>query len=331
MKKAKICDLLGIEYPIIQAPMTWITSAEMVAAVSEAGGLGTLGPNAGAKTVTTSITENGERLRQQIKKVKSLTRKPFAVNLVIALPDYPKQGMEFSEECLRVIIEEKAPVVITVGGDAEVFTGRLKREGIKVLHRAVPINVGVAKASEKAGVDVIVAVGCDGGGHSGIDQIPTFSLIPQIVDAVKIPVIAGGGISDGRGLAAALAVGAEGAYLGTRFIASKECPAHSEAKQALIDATDIGTVTITGVFGILRSQRNALMERCLDMAAMGATPLDVATIYGGGFKTGLLDGDLIDGNLSWGAVVGMIKDIKSASDIIQDILKEADQALQRLC
>jgi len=330
MKKTRICSLLGIEYPIIQSPMTWITSAEMVAAVSEAGGLGTLGPNAGAKTVSTIISETTERLRQQVKQVKSLTKKPFAVNLVIALPDYPKQGKEFSDECLKVIIEEKVPVVLSVGNDAELYTGRLKQAGIKVVHRAAPINVDAAKKAEQAGVDALIAAGYDGGGHSGSDKIPTFSLIPQIADAVKIPVIAGGGIVNGRGMAAALALGAEGVYIGTRFIASKECPAHPKAKQALLDAIDTSTVTLTGVFGELRSQRNPLMERCLEMAAKGATPLELATTYGGAFKTGLLEGDLINGNLSWGAGAGMIKDIKSADAIIQDVLKEAEQVLKRL-
>ena len=151
MKKTRICGLLNITHPIIQAPMTWITSAEMVAAVSEAGGLGTLGPNAGFTTGTADIAENGERLRRQIRRVRELTGKPFAVNLIIALPDYPKHGREYSDECLKVIIEERVPIVITVGDDTGIYTSPLKQAGITVLHRAAPVNVKAAQAADQAG------------------------------------------------------------------------------------------------------------------------------------------------------------------------------------
>lgn len=330
MKKTILCDLLGIEFPIIQAAMTWVTSAEMVAAVSEAGGLGTLGPNAGATTITTSITETSERVREQIQKVRSLTKRPFAVNLVIPSPKAPPQSREFSDGFFRVIIEERVPVAVTVGPDPALYTGGLKQAGVKVLHRALPVNVEAAKKAAETGVDALVAVGVDGGGHTGIDAIPTFCLVPQIVDAVKIPVIAGGGIVDGRGLAAALAMGAAGVYMGTRFIASAECPAHPMAKQALLGTTDTGTVTLATEVGILRAQRNPLIQRCLDMAARGATPLEIYSVERRGIKTGLLDGDLVNGNLTWGAAVGMIKDVKSVGAIMHDILSEADEILRKL-
>ncbi len=330
MKGTIICDLLGIKYPIIQAPMTWITSAELVAAVSEAGGLGTLGPNAGAVTPPSSVVEACARLREQIRKVMSLTGKPFAVNLAIRAFDLPGSSKNYSDEFLRVILDEKVPVVVTVGPSADLYTKPLKQAGIKVLHRALPVNVEAARRAENAGVDILIAVGVDGGGHSGLDAIPTLSLLPQIVDAVKIPVVAGGGIVDGRGAVAALALGAAGIFMGTRFIACSESPAHPKAKQVLMDSIDDQTVTVITASGVLRSHRNPFMEHCLSLAAKGATPMEMYLVERGAIKTGLLDGDVVNGNLTWGASAGIIKSVKTARDIVHDILKEADEVLKKL-
>ena len=330
MKKTRLCELLGIEYPLIQAPMTWITWAELAAAVSNAGGLGVIGPNAGERTETADIVETGERLRRQIRKVKSLTNKPFGVNIIIALPGYPPRGKEYSDQCVKIILEEGIPVAVLVGDGPEIYVKQLKEAGMKVLHRALPVNVETARKAELAGVDALAAVGFEGGGHVG-DRIPTFVLIPQVVDALKIPVVAGGGIIGGRGMAAALALGAEGVYMGTRFIATTECPAHHNFKQAILDAKDTSTVTCTGPNRILRALKTPLLERALQMEVDGSIPLERALVYASGFLKGMLDGDMaVEGTLPCGAGAGLITEIKSAAEVVRDVVREADEILARL-
>ena len=265
MKRTRICHLLNIQYPIIQAPMNWIAGIELASAVSNAGGLGTIVINAGYRTITTDVAETGERLREQIKKIKELTTKPFAVNFAARAGAGFREAMVYSDECVKVAIEEGIPVAILAGTHPELYTNRLKEAGVKVLHRPNPCTVKDAKNAEEVGVDAVIAVGYDAGGHSGVYRTPTFVLVPQVVDAVKVPVIAGGGIADARGFVAALALGAEGVYIGTGFITTHECPAHANFKQAIINATDTGTVTWTTPLGITRALRNALSERCLEM------------------------------------------------------------------
>jgi len=330
MKKTRICELLGIRYPVIQAPMTWITWAELAAAVSNAGGLGVIGPNAGERTVATDAVETGERLRRQIKKIKSLTQNPFGVNLLIAEKDYPPGGKVYSDECFKVILEEGVPAVVLSGGAPETYTKPLKDARIKVLHRALPVNIESAKRAEKVGVDALIAVGFEGGGHVGRDCISTFVLVPQIVEAIRIPVVAGGGITDGRTMAAAFALGAEGVYLGTRFIATTECVAHRNFKEAILKATDTSTATCTGVIGVLRALGNPLMKQCIQMETDGSTPLERAKLYAGGFRKGMLEGDMTEGVLACGAGAGMIKEIKSAAEVVHGIVTEAEQVLNRL-
>ncbi|MDO8491501.1 MAG: nitronate monooxygenase [Dehalococcoidia bacterium] len=326
----RVCKLLGIRYPVIEAPMTWITWAELAAAVSNAGGLGVIGHNAGARTPSADAVETGERLRLQIRKVKTLTDKPFGVNLTVALPDYPPGGKAYSDQCLKVILEEGIPVAVMVGAAPEVYARQLKDAGIKVVHRSIPVNVDAARRAEQAGVDILAAVGFEGGGHVGHDCIPTFVLIPQIVDAVRIPVVAGGGIMDGRGMAAALALGAEGVYIGTRFMAATECAAHPNFKQAILDAADTGTVTCVGEMGVLRALRNPALERVIQMERTGSTPLERAKLYAGGFRRGMLEGDLVEGTLGCGAGAGLIKEVKSAADIVQEIIADCEKTLAGL-
>ena len=326
----RICKLLGIEYPVIEAPMTWITWADLAAAVSNAGGLGVIGHNAGARTPSANAVETGERLRLQIRKVKTLTKKPFGVNLTVALPDYPPGGKAYSDQCLKVILEEGIPVAVMVGAAPEVYARQLKDAGIKVVHRSIPVNVDAAKRAEQAGVDVLAAVGYEGGGHVGHDCIPTLVLIPQIVDAVRIPVVAGGGIMDGRGMAAALALGAEGVYMGTRFMAATECAAHPDFKKAILDAKDTDTVTCVGEMGVLRALRNPMTDRVIQMERTGSTPLERAKIYAGGFRKGMLEGDLVEGTLGCGAGAGLIKEVKSAAAIIQEVVQDCEKTLAGL-
>ena len=327
MKKTPLCELLGIEYSVIQAPMNWITWAELAAAVSNAGGLGVIGPNAGERTETKDVVETGERLRRQIRKTKSLTQKPFGVNLMTSNPDHPGGGSPFSDQCLKVILEEGIQVAVLAGSEPEKYVTHLKDAGIKILHRALPVNVTVAKKAEQAGVDALVAVGFDGGGHTGYDRISTFVLIPQIVDALQIPVVAGGGIVDGRGMASALTLGAEGVYMGTRFIATMECPAHQNVKQAILDAIDTSTVTVTGTVGVLRALKTPLMERCVQMEASGSTLQEISNLYRPAYMKGMLEGDIMEGTFICGAGAGLINEVKSAGDIVRNIVKEADQIL----
>jgi enoyl-[acyl-carrier protein] reductase II len=330
MKKSGLCELLGIEYPVIQAPMNWITAAELAGAVSAAGGLGVIGPNAGERTQTDDVVETGERLRRQIRKVKSITDKPFGVNLMTFFADHAAESRAFSDQCLQVILEEKVPVAVLAGTGPGEYTKRLKRERVKVLFRALQPNVGTAREAEEAGVDAFIAVGFEAGGHAGYDRIPTLVLVPQIVDAVQIPVVAGGGIVDGRGMAAALALGAQGIFMGTRFVATPECSAHQNVKKAIVDAADTSTVTVTGTVGVLRALKSPLMERCLQLEASGGTLQEMSNLYRPGYAKGMVQGNAAEGTFVCGAGAGLIREIKGAAEVVRDIVKEAERVIAAL-
>ena len=323
MKSNRLCELLGIEYPIIQAPMNWITGAELASAVSNAGGLGVIGPNAGATEETDDVVETGERLRQQIRKTRSLTKKPFGVNLMSASTDLRPGSKPFSDQCTKVAIEEGISIAVLAGDKPELYSKQLKQAGIKVLHRALIVNVEIAQKAEQAGIDAFIAVGFEAGGHSGFHRIPTFVLVPQIVNALKIPVVAGGGIADGRGMAAALALGAEGVYIGTAFMVATECPVHRNVKQAIVEATDTSTISIEGLGGIvLRAMKSPVIERCIQMEANGITREEITTLYRSGYRPGMLEGDSIRGTFVFGADAGLIKEIKSAGEIVESLVKD---------
>ena len=348
MIETRVTSLLGIRYPIIQAAMAWITNAEMVASVSNAGGLGTLGPNAGAKTDTKDAYETGERLRNQIKKVRKLTDKPFAVNIVVPSDEGEKK---FSDACLEVAIEEKVPIAIVSQGSPSMYTGRLKAAGTKVLHVvSVPKH---AKNAEEAGVDGLITSGTEGGGHGGFDQLTTFILIPQVSDYVKLPVIAGGGIADSRGFIAALALGAEGVYMGTRFAATQECPAHPNLKQALLKASAVDTVTIkhgaysfdktldvqTGMRrGSLRLLLNKFSRQVIEMETRHATPEEILDLLnyplpGADISRTMASsvyGDPDNGRIGAGQDVGLINDIPSCKELIERIINGADNIIERI-
>jgi NAD(P)H-dependent flavin oxidoreductase YrpB (nitropropane dioxygenase family) len=331
VKKTLLCELLGIKYPLIQAPMNWITGAELVAAVSDAGGLGVIGPNAGATTVTEDVDETAKRLRQQIRKTRSLTGKPFGVNIMSASNDLRPGSQPFSNRCTEVVIEERVPVVVLTGDSPEIFTKQLKDAGIKVLHRALPINVEIAKKAEQAGIDALIVVGFEGGGHTGCYRIPTFVLVPQIAEALKIPVVAGGGIVDGKGMAAALALGAKGVYVGTAFIVAIECPAHQNVKQAVLDADDTSTIAINGLGGIvLRAMKSPLLERCIQMEKSGSSLEEITALYRAGYRKGMLEGDITEGTFIFGAGAGALKELNNAAEIVRGIIMEAEQILRKL-
>ena len=325
MKKTRICELLGIEYPIIQAPMAGITWAELAAAVSNAGGLGTIGPNAGSTTPTRDVTETGERLRSQIRRAKSLTSKPLAVNFPIG-----GQDLRFSERCVQVAVEEGIPVAITSMGSPRVYTERLHRAGAKVLH--VVASVRHAEGSEAAGVDAVVAAGYDGGGHLGFDELTTFVLVPQVADAVRIPVVASGGIADARGLIAALALGAEGVYMGTRFLATHESAAHPNMKKAVIEASDTGTVTWGRGIDLSRTVKSEFSRRYLEKEASGASAEELKAYLSGqgGRMPATVTGDIENSFAFCGAIAGMINEIASAEEVVRSIVDGVEAVLSRL-
>ena len=351
--KTRITQLLGIKHPIILAPMAWITDADIAAAVSEAGGLGTIGPNAGFKTVTTDVNETGERLREQIRKCREMTDKPFAVNFVVGVPGWDRA---FSDQCVEVGIEEKERhVPALLGHSPTVYTQRLKDAGMKVIHACSTVRH--VKKAEEAGVDAVVASGTEGGGHSGFDQITTFCLVPQAVDAVAIPVIAGGGISDARGLMGALSLGAEGVYMGTRFMATKECPTHPNVKAAILEAKDTSTIAVrhgssvpitaekTGDRGFVEERRGSIRILINDylkkiMAQKGGhlryedalddPETDDPSPESNRTVSAFVHGNLEDNSITAGQGAGMIQDIPSCRELVDHMIAEAEPIIERL-
>ena len=322
MFRTKLCELLGIEYPIIQAPMVWVAGAELAAAVSKAGALGSIGPNAGGKTMTADIDETGERLRTQIKKLKTLTDKPFAVNFPI------EAGRAFTERCVDVALEEGIEVAITAVGDPRVFTKRFKDAGVRVLHSVS--NIKFAVKAEAAGVDGIIAGGFEGGGHSGLDQLTTMVLIPQVCDAVSIPVVAAGGVFDARSFIAAIALGAEGVNMGTRFMSCVESDAHPNVKEAMVKAGDVGTLSYRSPMAQGRVLKNRFLDKVLELQTRNAPHEEHLKLFNNSLVRGLIDGDVEDGQILCGASTGMIKEVVSAADVIQDIVDKVPDVLKRL-
>ncbi|MDY6856922.1 MAG: nitronate monooxygenase [Thermodesulfobacteriota bacterium] len=334
MKRTRICELFGIEYPIIQAPMAWITRAELVAAVSDAGGLGTIGPMAGEKNQEEAkdLDTVEKRLREQIRKVKALTSKPFAVNFPIG---WGKQKV-INERRIAAALDEEIPIANVSMGSPEAFTEKLHDAGVKVIH--IVTSVKHAKKAEKAGVDAVVCIGYEAGGHIGPDELPTFVLIPQVVDAVKIPVIAAGGIADVRGMVAAFALGAEGVYMGTRFLATLECNAHPNMKQAVVDANDTSTVAFGRRTGISRCIKNEYTKRHMELEASGA-PFEEIREYERsdddlrGWRrvpAALIDGNIEYGSVACGSIAGSINDIISAKEVIHRMADSYDEVIKRL-
>jgi len=349
--KTRITQMFGMEFPIVEAPMAWITDADLAAAVSEAGGLGTIGPNAGFKTVTTDVNETGERLRQQIQRCRELTDKPFAVNFVVGMIGWDR---EYSERCVQVGIEEKVAVAVVSQGSPAVYTQKLKDAGMKVIHVCSTVR-HVLKA-EQSGADAAVVSGTEGGGHSGFDQITTMCLVPQAADAVKIPIIAGGGIVDARGLVAALSLGAEGVYMGSRFMVTQECPTHPNVKQAVLHATDTSTMAVQhgnrvrgsgqdeGKAGFVEARRGSVRMLLNDymirtMATQGGIDsyddLPSSDDSGGTSESNrtvasFVNGDLENQSITTSQASGLIKDIPTCRELIERMMGDADGILARL-
>jgi len=296
----RFTELLGIERPIVQGGMIWCSGWRLAAAVSEAGGLGTLG----AGSMYTEV------LRDQIQKVQAATSKPFAVNLPLLYPNI--------EEHLQSCIDLEVPVVITSAGNPKLHTERLKAHGIKVLHVVSSAKFAIKAAA--AGVDAVIAEGFEAGGHNGREETTTLVLTPAVCDAVTIPVVAAGGIADGRSMAAALILGADAVQMGSRYVATQESSAHEAFKSAVLAAQEGDTTLTLKELTPVRLLHNAFFREVQDAYARGATPEELAELLGRGrAKKGMFEGDLEAGELEIGQVAGRIADLPSAFTLTQSI------------
>lgn len=308
MIKSRVCEILGIEYPIFQGGMAWVADAELAAAVSNAGGLGLI----------SAINAGTEAVRNEIRKCKTLTDKPFGVNIMLQAPN--------AAEIAEMIVEEGVKIVTTGAGSPAKYLPMWKENGIKV----VPVIACVAHAikMQAAGVDAIVAEGAESGGHVG--ELHTMPLIPQIVDAVDIPVIAAGGICDGRGAAAAFMLGAEGVQVGTRFLSATECNVHESYKEKILKATDISTIVTGKTLGHpVRSLKTPFSRTFAKMESdPNVTPEEVLAFGGGALRKAVQEGD-IDGSYMAGECAGMVKQIEPAAAIIEDIILGAEKVMKK--
>lgn len=309
MIRTPICDLLGIEHPILQGGMAWVATAELVSAVSEAGALGILGAG----------NAPPEWVREQIQAIRSRTEKPFGVNVPMFSPTV--------RETLQVCVEERVPVVTTGAGNPGPFIPMLKEAGIKVV--PVVASVALAKRLVRAGADAVIAEGMESGGHVG--DICTLPLVPQVVDAVDVPVLAAGGFADGRGLAAALALGAAGIQMGTRFICTEECIAHPNYKQRIVQANDRATIVTGHALGHpVRAIRNPMTTYFAELERRGVDEAELIALGTGKLRLAVEQGDVEQGSLMAGQVAGLIRDVVSVRDLIQRTVAEAEATIQRL-
>lgn len=308
MIKSPICELLGITYPVFQGGMAWIADAQLAAAVSEAGGLGLIA----------AMNSNGEQLREQIKKAKSLTDKPFGVNLMLMSP--------YIKEAVQVVCEEKIPVVTTGAGNPSQYMQQLFEHQVKVI--PVVASVALAKMMERAGAHALIAEGCESGGHVG--ESTTMALVPQVVNAVKIPVIAAGGIANGNGMAAALMLGAKGVQMGTRFLTAYECNVHEEYKKAVLKAKDIDTIVTGKTTGHpVRALKNKMTREFsrLEMSGEG-TPEQLEALGAGSLRRAACEGDVATGSCMCGQIAGLVCEESSCQSIVSSVCEEAEALLK---
>lgn len=317
MRHTSVCDLLDISYPILQGGMLWIATAELAAAVSNAGALGVISPLAGMEKQGVPA----KNFKDQLSRVKRLTARPFGVNIALDL--------DYADSLVEVALGGKAKIVITAAGNPDRFTGVLKNEGMTVLH--VVSSVKQARKAETSGVDGVIAEGIEAGAHNGSDELPLFALIPQVVDVVSIPVIAAGGIAEVRGVVAAFALGAEGVQLGTRFVAVDENPAHLNYKQAIVDARDTDTVITTRSIVPTRSLKTKFTNTILELERSGASAGDISEFIGyRSNRTAQIEGDLNGGEAYCGASAGLIKEILPAGDVVRQLVEGYENILNRL-
>ncbi len=305
----RITQLFNIQYPIIQAGMVWTSGWRLASAVSNAGGLGIIGSGSMYPDV----------LRQHIQKCKAATSKPFAVNVPLLYPDI--------DQHIQIIIEEKVPIVFTSAGNPKTWTSKLKEQGIIVVH--VVSSSKFAKKSEEAGCDAVVAEGFEAGGHNGREETTTFVLIPAVRQTVKIPVIAAGGIATGRQMFAAMALGAEGVQVGSRFVCTPEASNHPAFKEAILKAQEGDTMLSMKKTVPVRLLKNKFFEEVKSLEDKGATPDELNSLLGRGrAKKGMLEGDMEQGELEIGQVSALISEIKPAGEIVEEIWRDFTQAMQ---
>ena len=317
--KTRLTEMLGIQYPILMGGMQWITRSEFVAHACNAGGLG---------FITAESFETPEDLREDLKKIKDLTDKPFGVNISM-IPELGNLKDRTYRLC-DVICEEKVPVVETAGRNPAPLVPALKSAGVKIIHKMTTVYHAVK--AEEAGVDAVALLGFGSGGHIGMSDVASFISLPIAVNSVKIPVIAAGGVADGKGFLGALAMGAEGVLLGSRFLATKECPVHDEVKKRYIQSKAEETALIMKSIGNpMRTIRNRLAEDVLAIESKGTT-LEEILIYVSGQRTkaAYMEGDPDDSMLPCGQVVGLIDGIKTVAQVINDIISEAQICRDRL-
>lgn len=309
MLKTKICEVLGIDYPIIQGGMAWVSDSSLAAAVSEGGGLGVIA----AGNAPSDWVEN------EILKAQDMTDKPFGVNIMLLSP--------FVDDVVNVVLKHGVKVVTTGAGNPGKYMKDFKSIGAKVI--PVMPSVALAKRMEDIGADAVIAEGMESGGHIG--ELTTMAIVPQIVDALNIPVIAAGGIADGRGLVAALALGADGVQMGTRFVASKECSIVEAYKEAIVKAKDRDTVVTGRTTGHpVRILKNKLAREFMKLEANGATKEELEKFGEGKLRLAAREGDIQNGSVMAGQIAGLIKDIKPVKEIMEDIIKEAQAVIKRV-
>jgi len=317
MFKTRITELFGIKYPIIAGGMHLLSRAELVAAVSNAGGMGIL---------ASTTFETKEELREEIRKTKSLTDKPFGVNLNL----FPMMRQRSIEEDIDLFIDEGVRVVESSGASPEPYVPLLKEAGVKVIHKVPAVRF--ARKAESVGVDAVTIVGFECAGHPGMDDVTSLILVPLTVDALEIPVVAGGGFCDARSFVAALALGAEGVVMGTRFVATHECVAHPEIKEFLIKARETDTTLIDRSLGLpMRVMKNKPAEKALEMDKRGASLEELMTVISGALgRKAWIEGDIDAGVVSVGMAVGRIHEIVSVKEVINGIIEEAKDICKHL-
>jgi len=309
--KTKITELLKIEYPIIQGGMIWVSGWKLASAVSNNGGLGLIG----------SGSMKPELLREHIKKCFDATTKPFGVNIPLMRED--------AEELVNVVLEEGVKIVFTSAGNPKTFTQILKQNNITVSHVVPSVKFGLK--AESAGCDAVVGEGVEAGGHNGFDEISTMTLIPQLVDALNIPVIAAGGIGDGRGILAALSLGADGVQIGTRFAASEEASAHPNYKRRIVEAADNDTVLAFKKVGMVRMIKNEFAEKAVKAGDEGWSAEQQTELLGKKrAMLGIFEGDVKEGELEAGQISGLIKEILPVTDVMKNLIKETEEAYNKI-
>lgn len=305
--KTRVTELLGVEKPIIQGGMAWVAESHLAAAVSNAGGFGIIGAaNAPAEVV-----------RNYIREAREMTDKPFGVNIMLMSP--------YAADIAQVVVEEKVAAVTTGAGSPEKYMEQWKAANIKVI--PVVASVALAKRMERCGADAVVAEGTESGGHIG--QATTMTLVPQVVDAVSVPVIAAGGIADGRGMAAAFMLGAEAVQIGTRFCVSDECQIHENYKQRILKAKDIDSEVTGRSHGHpVRGLRNKMTREYLKLESEGASFEQLENLTLGGLRKAVVEGDVDNGSVLAGQIAGMITKCQSCQEIVDEILTQAEQLLK---